>query len=266
MSRARCRPRADIDPPVSVNLAISRGLFLAVKPLTPSGRMGAPIWGDKMRTLKQLLSPIFFAALSAFVLAPYASATTYTLTGATYDPASRFGLYASATGITGSFTTASPLPANLVDAPIASGTGGLGFVTGWSFNDGVFTYTNANSDLWQDGVAAAHSFSVSTNSAGSITSFFIVLTIPGSGAVLGQPTEFLFLGFEGPGTSGVVRSTCIVLAPDGSCQGYVGAATDGASSANPGSATFSGAGLPPCNCVNPNSVRCRAMRHRGICS
>jgi hypothetical protein len=24
--------------------------------------------------------------------------------------------------------------------------------------------------------------------------------------------------------------------------------------------------LPPCNCVNPNSLKCRQMRHRGICS
>jgi hypothetical protein len=226
---------------------------------------GAPTWGDKMKTWKQQLSPIFTVALLV-LLAPPASAATYTLSGATYNPASLFGVYASATGITGSFTTASPLPANLANAPIAGGTGGLGLVTSWSFNDGVFTYTNANSDLWQNGVAAAHSFSVSTDSAGNITNFFIVLTIPGSGAVLGQPTEFMFLGFSGTGTSQAVRSTCIVLAPDGSCQGYSGAATDGASSTVPGSATFSGAGLPPCNCVNPNSLRCRQMRHRGICS
>jgi hypothetical protein len=191
-----------------------------------------------MRSWKEHLSPIFLAALLAFVPAPHASATTYTLSGATYNPASLFGVYIGTTGVTGSFTTASPLPANLTNAPIA-GSGGAGLVTSWAFNDGVFTYTNANSDLWQDGVAAAQSFSVSTDSAGKITTFFIVLTMPINGAVLGQPTEFLFLGFSGPGTSGAVRGTCIALAPDGSCQGYR-TTTDEAESAVPGNATFAG--------------------------
>jgi hypothetical protein len=208
-----------------------------------------------MRLSKKDVSPIFLAALLALVLAPRAWATTYTLSGATYNPASLFGLYASATGITGSFTTASPLPPNLTNAPIAGG--GLGLVTGWSFDDGVFTYTDANSDLWQNGKAAAASFSASTDSVGNITNFFIVLTMPGSGAVLGQPTEFLFLGFSGPGTSGAVRSTCTVLAPDGSCQGYSGAETDGASSTVPGNATFSAS----VTCHLNKKGTCRKPKH-----
>ncbi|PWT87386.1 MAG: hypothetical protein C5B56_10565 [Proteobacteria bacterium] len=183
------------------------------------------------------ISPFFWAAVS-LTLATHAVATTYTLSGSAYDQATLFGTYIGTTGVTGSFTTAAPLPPNLNGAAIA-GSGGLGLVTSWSFNDGVFTYTDANSDLWQDGKAAAGSFSVSTDSTGNITSFFIVLTIPRTGAVVGQPTEFLFLGFSGPGTSGAVAaSTCIVLAPDGSCQGYNGATAGAANSTVPGTATF----------------------------
>jgi hypothetical protein len=118
-------------------------------------------------------------------------------------------------------------------------------VTSWSFNDGVFTYTEANSTPWTDGNDKAGSFAVSTDSAGNITSFFIVLTMPGSGAVIGQPTEFLFLGFDGPGTSGADKSICTVLAPDGACKGYT-ITTDGANSPNsPATATFSSS-APPC--------------------
>ena len=114
-----------------------------------------------MRRWKQQLSTILLAGLLPVVLAPHASATTtYMVSGATYNPASLLGVYASATAITGSSTTASPLPKNLTNAPIAGGTGGLGLVTSWSFSYGVFTYTNANSGvLREDG----QSFMVSTD-------------------------------------------------------------------------------------------------------
>ncbi len=195
-----------------------------------------------MRVWEKDVSPIFLAML-ALMLTPQAWATTYTLSGATYNPASLIGLYASATGVTGSFTTAAPLPPNLANAAIAD-SGGLGLVTGWSFNDGVLSYTDTNSTLWKNGTAAAHSFSVSTDSAGNITAFFIVLTMPNTGAVLGQPTEFLFLGFSGPGTSGAVTAPCVALAPDGSCQGYNGVPAGEAFSTVPGTATFSSASAP----------------------
>jgi hypothetical protein len=208
-----------------------------------------------MKKWKQNVSPIFLVPLVALMLAPHAWATTYTLSGATYDPAHGYGLYVNATGVTGSFTTASPLPPNLANAPIAGGTGGLGFVTSWSFYDGVFTYTEANSALWTDVDDNADSFAVSTDSGGNITDFFIVLTMPSSGAVIGQPTEFLFLGFDGPGTSGADKSICSALAPDGACSGYQ-ITTDAASSAFPGTAMFSSS----CK-VNKNG-RCRVKnRH-----
>ena len=206
-----------------------------------------------MRRWKQNVSPIFLAPLVALMLVPHAGATTYTLSGATYSVKS--SLYAGATGITGSFTTASPLPPNLASAPIAGGTGGLGFVTSWSFNDGVFTYTEANSTLWTDGTDDADSFAVSTDSAGNITDFFIVLTMPSSGAVVGQLTEWLFLGFDGPGTSTALTAICHdLVAPGGPCRDYL-TTPDVAASADPGTATFSS------SCKLNKKGRCRVKNH-----
>jgi len=171
-----------------------------------------------MRSWKRNISQIVWGALLPLSLLPHAWATTYALSGATYDPALSFGAYTRATGITGSFTTASPLPANLNNTAIAGGTGGLGLVTSWSFNDGLFTYTPASSAIW---LGEGSSFAVSTDSAGNITTFFIVLTIPRIQAVVGQDTEFLFLGFDGPGTFGANRSICTtLLAPGGPCSFY----------------------------------------------
>lgn len=186
---------------------------------------------------------LFFVGVLALLMTAHASATTYTLAGATYDPPSRTGLYSTATGVTGSFTTSSPLAANLTNAKIAGGTGGLGLVTSWSFNDGAFTYTNASSAIWQND---GSNFVVSTNASGVITGFFIVLTMPSSAAAIGQPTEFLFFGFDGPGSVSVVRSICTaLLAPGGPCEFYNGAATDLAGTPNGATATFSASALPP---------------------
>jgi hypothetical protein len=214
-----------------------------------------------MKNRKKNVSAIFLAALLPLMLMSHAgAATTYTLSGSAYNQATLFGTYIGTTGITGSFTTASPLPPSLNGAAIA-GSGGLGLVTGWSFNDGLFTYTDVNSALWQDGKNAAGSFSVSTDSAGNITSFFIVLTIPRTGAVLGQPTEFMFLGFSGPGTSGAVAAAdCVALAADGSCAGYSGATDGAANSLVPGTATFSSS-APPCRLNKKGNCRTPSKNH-----
>jgi len=215
------------------------------------GRAGR---GDKMSAWRWRLSPIFSATLLALALVSYARATTYALSGATYDPASLFGVYTNATGISGSFTTAVPLPRNLVNAPIAGGAGGLRYVKSWSFDDGVFTYTKANSALWNGANDPASSFVVSTDSAGNITDFFIVLTMPSTGAAVGQPTEFLFLGFDGPGSFGADRSICTVVAPDGSCN-YYQVTTDSASSPPAANATFSS------SCRLNKKGKCRSPIH-----
>ena len=196
-----------------------------------------------MRRWKKLVSRIFVATLLPFVLVtPTAAKTIYGLVGGDYDPATRTGVYASATGITGSFTTTSRLPPNLTNAPIAGMPGGLGLVKAWSFNDGVFTYTKANSAIYQDkGIY----FQVSTDAAGAVTNFRIVLTIPAVGAAVGQAAEFLYLGFSGAGIVQVVRGNCGAVTPEGGgpppgfCEALFGPdVTDVASSPAPGTATF----------------------------
>ena len=210
-----------------------------------------------MSSWTKAASRIFLAALLPLMLVtPARAVTTYTLEGADYDLANRTGVYASATGATGSFTTAAPLPPNLTNAAIA-GTGGLGLVKSWSFNDGVFTYTNANSVPYQDkGIY----FKVSTDAAGAITNFVIVLTIPSTGAAIGQPAEFLWLGFSGLGTVNVVRANCGAVTPEGGgpapgwCEAYFGPdVTDVANSPTPGTATFVA------------STTCKKVNKKGVC-
>ncbi len=159
-----------------------------------SGSAQAVFLSARTRATNKLLT--FLVALLALILTPHAWGTTYTLSGATYSSVT--SLYAGATGVTGSFTTASPLPPNLADAP-----------------------------------------TVSTDSAGNITDFFIVLTMPSSGVVVGQLTEWLFLGFSGPGTVTALTAICRdLVAPGGPCQGYL-TTPDLAVSPVPGTATFS---------------------------
>ena len=120
--------------------------------------------------MKHFLSALLF--LGCVAIANSAAATTYVYSGPNYTSAS--GVYTTAMTITGNFTTAAPLPANLANAPI--GPGGANLVTSWSFFDGVNTLTSANSGLFS---GAPTNFAVSTNAAGQITTFnIIVATAP----------------------------------------------------------------------------------------
>jgi len=107
------------------------------------------------------LAIVFFA----LCLAGAASGTTYTYAGKTYSIAG--SPYTTAMSITGTFDTAAPLPANTNFLDI--GPRGSGLVTGWSFSDGVNTYTQGNSD----GV-----FSVTTDAKGNFSFYVISLTSP----------------------------------------------------------------------------------------
>ncbi len=80
-------------------------------------------------------------------LASPALATTYTYTGAVYASTVPFPgpcgagtctNYTTAMSLTGSFTTAAPLGANLANVDIAA------LVTSFSFNDGINTYSSAD--------------------------------------------------------------------------------------------------------------------------
>lgn len=110
--------------------------------------------------------------VAVIALAPLqALAATYVFTGNNYvDPV---GVYTTDMRMTGWFSTAEPLPANMPKTEI--GPKGANLVTALSFSDGVFTWTHENS------VAAIDSdslFSVSTDADGNIDGFHLALMSP----------------------------------------------------------------------------------------
>ncbi len=124
-------------------------------------------------------------ALSASSVA----AKLYVYTGLQYAGAS--GVYTSSMRITGTFTTADPLPSNMPLTPI--GPGGLNLVTGWSFTDGVNTLTNNNSTLLYGGDGY---FLVSTDENGQIALFGLGFMSPLPPNTVGQPMDFIFFTSE----------------------------------------------------------------------
>lgn len=188
---------------------------------------------------------IFGFMLVAVFLSTQASAITYTLSPVTYT--SKVGSYSSTTGVTGSFTTTNPLPANLTDARIATGTGGLGYVTSWSFNDGVFVYTEANSGPLSGNGGY---FRVSTDGSGTIVAFVIDLVSPPTYSMPGQTFHRLDMDSL-PGNNSLIAGlyTCSGANPIGSPCGtfysYTGSGEGHALSTATSQFTASAAPPPP---------------------
>lgn len=138
------------------------------------------------------------------LLSNAAIAATYTYTGVTYTSAS--GLYTTDMAINGSFETASPLPA---DMPLTEiGPGGSNLVTSWSFNDGVTTFTEANSmPLYGD----SFYFSVATNSVGEITEWTMGFMSPLGPHAVAQPMDAIFFSSHQQATS---AEPCSLVAND----------------------------------------------------
>jgi len=97
-------------------------------------------------------------------------ATTYSYTSGNYVEFLGAPIYNSTMRITGSVTTNAPLPGNLSTADI--GPTGSNLLVAWSFNDGINTYTNADSALGFGPVTAT------TDSSGNITDFQIAVFTP----------------------------------------------------------------------------------------
>lgn len=116
-------------------------------------------------------------ALLGLWLSGAATGTTYTYVGPTYTAAG--SPYTTAMSVTGTFDTATPLPANMPETDI--GPDGSGLLTAWSFSDGVNTLTQANSSPYP------FSFNVATDAEGNITSFSILLLNPQPPNTIGEP-------------------------------------------------------------------------------
>lgn len=138
-------------------------------------------------------------------LSTAACATTYTYTGLPYNTAT--APYTTAMSITGNFTTASPLPASMPITDI--GPLGTNLVTSWSFNDGINTYTMANSVVLPQ---AGLTFRIGTDATGSITSFYIQLEQPLPPHTVGQllnALDVVNIGFNQ--SQGVMGAACLTL-------------------------------------------------------
>ena len=133
------------------------------------------------------------------------AATIYSYLGPKYNVTGGSG-YTTNMSITGSFTTSSQLPANLALTNI--GPAGTNVVTAWSFNDGVNTFTKANSTPFSNGA----SFRVQTNLVGNINAFSITLMSPLPPHSVGQSIRFMSLlvgnSQQSQGTNG---ATCLVV-------------------------------------------------------
>lgn len=123
-----------------------------------------------------------------FFMISKTQATTYTYTGPQFDQA--FGSYTTMDRVTGSFTTADPLPDNLGNGDISN------LVQSYEFNDGVQTLDESNSTIIV--------FNVSTDSLGnpstwSITVWAAPVTTMDGGPVQGIGTTYT------PGEMGLIQ-------------------------------------------------------------
>jgi hypothetical protein len=145
-------------------------------------------------------------ALLGLWLSGAAVATTYTVVGSTYTTA--FAPYTTAMSVTGTFDTASPLPANHPNVDI--GPKGSGLVTAWSFSDGMNTFTQANSapSFFPGG------FAVGTDAKGNITSFGIDLESPQPPNAINDVMNTFTLSSSGPDFSFVADAA--------KCTGLIG--------------------------------------------
>ncbi len=116
--------------------------------------------------------------LAGTLLASTASATTYTYSSPNYATVSNYtsctagpcANYATSMNVNGSFSTATPLAANLALADISAQ------VTAYSFTDGINTYTSASSN------ARIFEFEIATGASGQITSASVILELWQSGS------------------------------------------------------------------------------------
>ena len=113
-------------------------------------------------------------------LAGLASATTYTFTGTPYTSAS--GVFTTSMVVSGSFTTAAPLPPNMPLTEIGPGAA-TPLVTSWSFFDGVRTYTHTDSQVL---FGLTQHFIVATNASGGISDYQIGFMSPTGPHTVGQ--------------------------------------------------------------------------------
>lgn len=165
-------------------------------------------------------------ASCALLLASFcSSAATYTYTGVPYAAVNNFtlcatgscGNFTTSMQINASFTTAAPLPANLVATDITA------LITGGSSNDGLTTYLSTNPNL------RVYQFVVSTDSRGIITFYDIVIERWQSGAaphVVGDRVDYFQVSSLGATGVRNIDCTAVGVGPAGQADTCLGAVGD----------------------------------------
>ncbi len=182
---------------------------------------------------------LFFGLL----LSTSSFATTYTYTGPTYTAGVFTGTgtpaYTPSMQLSGSITTASPLPANLSLTDI--GPAGSNLIQSWSFNDGLYTYTPATSSMYQS------SFVVSTDNNSNIIQFIFEFFSPGPPNTIGQLVNVFKAELSGGNafTTATSQATCDGLDPtnNNACVGING--TPASQMLLQGVGTFATGAAPP---------------------
>ena len=130
-----------------------------------------------------------------------AQQTTYTYVGTHYlNPT---GVFTTSMSINGSFTTANPLPPN-ISADI--GPLGDGRAIAWSFNNGISTFTQANSaELY----GSAGYFYIATDANGNVSNYQIGLVSPQPPHSVGTVMNFFFIS-HGSQVQALYQATCAI--------------------------------------------------------
>ena len=164
------------------------------------------------------LFALWVASSGLLAARPAVAATTYSYISPNYTAAEITGtgtgtppVYTTAMHFSGSFTTASPLPANMPGTDI--GPNGSNLVQSWSFNDGLHDYSAANSNLITE-------FIVATDAAGNIQQFGLAGVSPLPPNTIGQKMDvFVFTIGTGIANVEAVSNAPCTTVSSGGCIG-----------------------------------------------
>src|SRR6185312_815503 len=119
--------------------------------------------------------------------ADLAMATTYTYSSPVYTTVS--GPYTTSMRLTGTLTTALPLPANMPYGNVEP------LATDWTFFDGVTTYTKANTSDFSG-------FEVANDAHGNISEWGVSLITPAGPNTVGETISEVYVSQAGGGAAG----------------------------------------------------------------
>jgi hypothetical protein len=129
--------------------------------------------------------------------------TTYQYTGALYTTPN--GVFTTSMRISGTFTTATPLPPNMLLTSI--GPEGSNLVTAWSFSDGIDTFTKSNSlTLYGNPIY----LDVATDASGNISAYSIGFQKPLPTNTVGQLMDAIAFA-NGSFNQATTQSPCVAI-------------------------------------------------------